>query len=118
MIDAARAAGMTAPFWRDIKETDTLNTRSAKSQNDERHVCPLQLPLIRRCVRMWSNEGETILSPFMGVGSEGVTALELRRRFVGIELNPRYFGVARKNLDKELKARGKAGGLLGLMGVM
>ena len=116
MIDAARAAGMTAPFWRGIKETDTLNTRSSKSPNDERHVCPLQLPLIERCIRMWSNKGDRVLSPFMGVGSEGVKAIELHRKFTGIELNPRYFGVAKKNLDKELRARDKQTGLFGILG--
>jgi len=116
MIDAARAAGMTAPFWRGIKETDTLNTRSSKSPNDERHVCPLQLPLIERCIRMWSNKGDRVLSPFMGVGSEGVKAIELHRRFTGIELNPRYFGVAKRNLDKELRARDKQTGLFGILG--
>lgn len=113
MIDAARAAGMTAPFWRGIKETDTLNTRSAKSPNDERHVCPLQLPLIERCVRMWSNPGEVVLSPFMGVGSEGVSSIKLNRRFIGTELNPRYYGVARKNIRKELAARDAQTNLFG-----
>jgi len=107
MLDEARAAGMVSPFWRGIKETDTLNTRSAKSPNDERHVCPLQLPLIERCIRMWSNKGERVLSPFMGVGSEGVSAIKLHRKFTGIELNPRYFGVAQKNLRIEVDARGK-----------
>ena len=116
MIDSARSAGMVAPFWRGIKETDTLNTRSAKSPNDERHVCPLQLPLIERCIRMWSNEGERVLSPFMGVGSEAVTAVKLNRLFTGIELNPRYFGVAKRNIEKELSARGRQTGLFGLLG--
>ena len=68
--------GEPLPVWTGIKETDTLNTDAAKADDDERHVCPLQLPLIDRCVRLWSNRGETVLSPFMGVGSEGFKALD------------------------------------------
>ena len=102
MFDRGEALGV----WTGIKETDTLNTAAAKSDQDERHVCPLQLPLIDRCIRLWSNKGDTVLSPFMGVGSEGYKALELDRRFIGFELNPRYFGVARRNLDRVLASRG------------
>lgn len=97
--------GEPLPVWTGIKETDTLNTEAAKADEDERHVCPLQLPLIERCIRLWSNPGETVLSPFMGVGSEGYKALELRRKFVGMELNDRYFQVAKSNLDKMLAKR-------------
>jgi DNA modification methylase len=97
--------GEPLPVWTGIKETDTLNTDAAKADEDERHVCPLQLPLIDRCVRLWSNKGEVVFSPFMGVGSEGFKALGRHRRFVGVELNPRYFGVAHKNLDRALRER-------------
>lgn len=99
--------------WTGIKETDTLNTDAAKSDKDERHVCPLQLPLIDRCIRLWSNPGELVLSPFMGVGSEGYKALELYRKFIGFELNPRYFGVAKKNLDRMIASRGAQISLFG-----
>lgn len=91
--------------WHTICETDTLNTDAAKSDQDERHVCPLQLDLIERCVRLWSNRGETVFSPFMGVGSEGFKSLQLRRKFKGAELNPRYYGVAKRNLDRAMMER-------------
>jgi len=99
--------------WADINETNTLNTDAAKADDDERHVCPLQLGLIERCVRLWSNRGETVLSPFMGVGSEGFSSLKLRRRFIGMELNPRYYGVAKKNLERALTERDAQQSLFG-----
>lgn len=105
LFDGLYRRGEPLPVWTGIKETDTLNTDAAKADEDERHVCPLQLPLIDRCIRLWSNRGETVLSPFMGVGSEGYKALELRRKFIGFELNDRYFGVAKKNLDRMLAER-------------
>lgn len=84
------------PVWYGIRETDTLQAPPKK--NDERHLAPLQLGVIERCVRLWSNPGETVLSPFAGIGSEGYEALRLGRRFVGIELKPEYFEVAVQNL--------------------
>lgn len=108
--------GEPMPVWTGIKETDTLNTDAAKADEDERHVCPLQLPLIDRCVRLWSNRGDTVLSPFMGVGSEGFKALGLHRKFIGIELNPRYFGVAKNNLNRALRERDAQQSLFGAMG--
>lgn len=107
--------GEPMPVWMGIKETDTLNTDAAKADEDERHVCPLQLPLIERCVRLWSNRGDTVLSPFMGVGSEGFKALGLHRKFIGVELNPRYFGVAKKNLERALRERDAQQSLFGGM---
>lgn len=86
------------PVWYDINETDTLNVRVAREDADERHICPLQLPLIERCVRLWSNEGELVFSPFAGIGSEGYIALKHGRRFVGIELKASYWKVACENL--------------------
>ena len=82
------------PVWLGIRETDTLNERVAREAADERHVCPLQLPLIERCVRLWSNKGETVLSPFAGIGSEGVVAVRQGRRFVGCELKTSYWKTA------------------------
>lgn len=110
-LDSMYQRGEALGVWTGIKETDTLNTDAAKSDQDERHVCPLQLPLIDRCVRLWSNKGETVLSPFMGVGSEGYVALRNYRKFVGTEINPRYFGVAKKNLDRMIAVRGAQLGL-------
>lgn len=89
-----------SPVWYDIKEMATLNPGSGASEADERHICPLQLPLIERCVRLWSNPGETVLSPFAGIGSEGYVAVQQRRKFVGIELKPSYWATACENLAK------------------
>lgn len=86
------------PVWYDIRETDTLNTRIARDEADERHICPLQLPLIERCVRLWSNKGETVLSPFAGIGSEGVVTVQQGRQFVGCELKPSYWKTACDNI--------------------
>jgi DNA modification methylase len=86
------------PIWYSIRETDTLNTTVARDAADERHICPLQLPLIERCIRLWSNTGETVLSPFAGIGSEGYMAVKLGREFVGCELKPSYWKVAAENL--------------------
>jgi DNA methylase len=88
-----------SPVWMDINQTNTLNVRMAKDGADEKHLCPLQLDLIERAVTMWSNPGDVVLSPFMGIGSEGVTALKLHRRFIGIELKPSYFKHAARYLD-------------------
>lgn len=87
------------PIWSGIRETNTLNTVAAKESADERHICPLQLDLIERVIRLYSNTGETVVSPFAGIGSEGVVALRHNRRFVGVELKPSYFQVAAKNLQ-------------------
>ena len=87
-----------SPVWLDIRETDTLNTAVAKSDKDERHICPLQLGLIDRVVRLWSNRGELVLSPFAGIGSEGFGAIKRGRRFIGCELKPEYWRVACRNL--------------------
>ncbi len=87
-----------SPIWRGIRETKTLNVRTAKHEKDERHICPLQLDLIERVVRLWSNRGETVLSPFAGIGSEGVESIRHGRKFVGCELKPEYWKVACDNL--------------------
>lgn len=87
------------PIWYNIKESDTLNYQVARENDDERHICPLQLGTIERCVRLWSNPGELVLSPFMGIGSEGYVSLKFDRRFVGIELKESYFNNAAKNIS-------------------
>ena len=86
-------------IWTDIAETDTLQFSKAREGTDEKHICPLQLGTIERCVKLWSNPGETVLSPFMGIGSEGYQALRFGRNFIGIELKQSYFDVAVQNLQ-------------------
>lgn len=87
------------PIWYGIRESDTLQAAEARDPDDERHICPLQLETIERCVRLWSNPGELVLSPFAGIGSEGVVSVRKGRRFTGIELKPGYWKVATKNLQ-------------------
>lgn len=87
------------PIWTGIRETDTLQFAQARAEDDTLHLCPLQLPVIDRCIRLWSNPGETVLSPFAGIGSEGYGALRRGRRFVGCELKPEYYRVALRNLQ-------------------
>ncbi len=87
------------PCWHGIRETNTLNVRVARDSADERHICPLQLDFIERCVRLWSNRGELVLSPFAGIGSEGHVALRHGRRFTGCELKPSYWRTAIANLQ-------------------
>ena len=89
-----------------IRETDVLNVTEARSDQDERHLCPLQLSVIERCVKVWSNPGELVYSPFAGIGSEGVVALREGRRFVGGELKPEYWKVACQNLKNATIQRG------------
>lgn len=93
-IDWAEAA------WFDIKETNTLNVAEGRGENDTKHICPLQLDIIDRCVRLFSNPGEIVFSPFTGIGSEGVTAVKLGRRFYGCELKQEYFDAACRNIMK------------------
>ena len=83
----------------DINPYDTLQFRSAREHADERHCCPLQLPVIRRAIKLWTNPGDTVLSPFAGIGSEGYVALKERRRFIGAELKASYFRQAARNLE-------------------
>jgi DNA modification methylase len=88
------------PVWLDIQEGRTLNVTVAREDADERHICPLQLDFIERCVRLWSNPGELVLSPFAGIGSEGYVAVLKGRRFVGVELKPSYWQTAVNNLRR------------------
>ena len=82
-----------------IRETDVLNVSCARDDKDERHLCPLQLGVIERCLKLWSAPGDTVFSPFMGIGSEGYQAIKFGRKFIGTELKPSYFNVAIRNLD-------------------
>ena len=87
-----------SPVWMDIDPSDTLQYRSAREHNDERHICPLQLEVIRRALKLWSNPGDIVFSPFAGIGSELYVALEEGRRAVGAELKTSYYEQARRNL--------------------
>ncbi len=89
---------VASPVWMDIDPNDTLQYRSAREHDDERHICPLQLEVIRRGIELWTNPNDVVLSPFMGIGSEGFVAREMQRRFVGVELKRSYFEQATKNL--------------------
>lgn len=86
------------PIWYGIRESDTLQYQTAREDADERHICPLQLGTIERCIRLWSNQGETVLDPFAGIGSTGYEAIRLGRKFVGVELKKSYFKSATENL--------------------
>ena len=88
-----------SPVWMDIDPGDTLQFTHVRNDKDERHICPLQLGVIRRGIELWSNEGDLVLSPFAGIGSEGYVALEEGRRFIGVELKREYFEWACKNLQ-------------------
>jgi len=88
-----------SPVWMDIDPSDTLQYMSARADEDERHICPLQLGVIRRAMELWTNPGDTVLSPFAGIGSEGYVARQMGRRFVGAELKESYFKQAAENLD-------------------
>ena len=87
-----------SPVWMDINPSDTLQKESARENEDERHICPLQLQVIRRAMELWSNPKDLVLSPFAGIGSEGYVALEMGRRFLGMELKESYFKQAVANL--------------------
>jgi len=87
-----------SPVWMDINPSNTLQFTTARDEKDERHICPLQLDVIHRCLQLWSNPGDVVLSPFMGIGSEGYESILLDRKFVGVELKESYFNVACKNL--------------------
>lgn len=107
-ITAAEWIEWAAPVWYrqtknypgGIRETDVLQYRHAKNVKDEKHLCPLQLGVIERAVKLWSNPGDIVLSPFAGIGSEGFVSLKLKRKFIGFELKKSYYDVAVSNLKK------------------
>lgn len=100
-----------SPVWSDIKQTNTLQYRNARDDKDEQHISPLQLDVIERCIDLWSNPGDTVLTPFMGIGSEVYSAVKMGRKGMGIELKPSYFQQAVKNMAEcEVEAE-KAEGL-------
>lgn len=97
-----------AGWWDDIRETDTLNVKGTKGENDCKHICPLQLGVIKRLVKLYSNPGEIVFSPFAGIGSEGYEALKLGRRFYGCELKDEYHAAALQNLARACRIRDQA----------
>ncbi len=90
---------IASPIWMDIDPSDTLQRESAREHDDERHIAPLQLEVIRRAVELWTNPGDVVLSPFAGIGSEGYVSLQMNRRFVGVELKESYYRMAAENLN-------------------
>lgn len=87
-----------SPIWMDIRQGDTLQFRNARDNDDERHICPLQLDVIERAIQLWSNPGDIVWSPFMGIASEGYIAIQQKRRFIGVELKESYFSLAKNNM--------------------
>jgi DNA modification methylase len=89
-----------SPIWDDINQGRTLNKLPARDDNDEKHMCPLQLDVIERCIHLWTNPGDLVFSPFTGIGSEGYCAVKMGRRFVGTELKPQYWSLACQNIEE------------------
>lgn len=100
-----------SPIWDDINQSRTLNKLPARDENDEKHMCPLQLDVIERCIHLWTNPNDLVFSPFTGIGSEGYCAVKMGRRFIGSELKESYWSVACQNLDD---ATVDQGGLFGV----
>jgi DNA modification methylase/superfamily II DNA or RNA helicase len=95
-----------SPVWSDIKRTDVLNNyKGATNEKDEKHIAPLQLEVIRRCIALWSNKGEKVFTPFMGIGSEPFTAVEMGRYGMGIELKESYFETAVRNINSAVASK-------------
>ena len=88
---------VNSPVWWDINQSDTLN-KGVKDEESERHIAPLQLPVIERCLRLYSNEGDVVFTPFLGIGSEVYQAVKMKRKGIGIELKPAYFKAAVQNI--------------------
>lgn len=93
------------PVWYGIRESNTLQYTTARGANDDKHICPLQLETIERCIKLWSNPGETVLSPFAGIGSEVYQAVRFGRRGIGIELKSGYFRIAVRNLKDAVRIK-------------
>jgi len=94
-----------SPVWMDINPSCTLQYKSARENEDEKHICPLQLDVIERALQLWTNEGDTVLTPFLGIGSEVYQAVKMNRRGVGIELKESYFNQACRNVEAALQER-------------
>jgi DNA modification methylase len=97
---------LASPVWMKVNQTKVLNGRQAKGDHDERHICPLQLDVIERCLTLYSNPGDLVLDPFNGIGSTGYQAVKMGRRYIGIELKPEYARQAAKFLQGAEQASG------------
>lgn len=93
-----------SPVWFDIRRTDILNANGSRTEEDEKHICPLQLTVIRRAIQLWTNPNDIVMTPFLGIGSEAYVALEEGRRAIGIELKPSYFNQAVRNCEGVVQA--------------
>ena len=89
-----------SPVWMDIRQSNTLNGKSAREEQDERHICPLQLDVIARGINLWTNENDIVLDPFAGIGSSNYVALKMGRRTIGVELKENYYSLALENVEK------------------
>lgn len=89
---------LASPVWMDINPSDTMQYQSAREHDDERHICPLQLEVIKRGIRLWTRPGDVVLSPFAGIGSEGHCAIQMGRKFIGAELKKSYYEQGARNL--------------------
>ena len=89
-----------SPVWMDIRQSNTLNGKSAREEQDERHICPLQLDVIARGINLWTNENDIVLDPFAGIGSSNYVALKMGRRTIGVELKENYYNLAIDNVEK------------------
>ena len=103
-IDVDTWQKFASPVWPDINYSNTLNGRAARGDHDEKHICPLQLDTINRAITLWSNAGDTVLTPFLGIGSEVYEAIRLHRFGMGFELKESYFNEAIKNV-KSMEAQ-------------
>ena len=108
-IDVNTWQKYASPVWHDINYGDTLNRSGAKEDKDEKHLTPLQLQTIHRCIKLWSNHGEIVFDPFMGIGSTGYEAIKLDRKALGIELKESYFDMALKYLLNAEKENSQSG---------
>lgn len=100
-----------SPIWMDINPSNTLQKNSCRSEKDERHICPLQLDVIERALQLWTNEGDTVLTPFGGIGSEGYQSLKMNRKAILCELKQEYFEQIPKNMEMAIKERQNSIGL-------
>jgi len=94
---------IASPIWMDINQSDTLQFRTAREEDDERHIAPLQLEVIERALLLWSNPNDVVFSPFLGIGSEGYQSIKQGRRFIGTELKPSYFQLAKRNMEQAVQ---------------
>jgi len=94
-----------SPIWDDINQTNTLNFTEGRDSDDERHICPLQLDVIERCLQLWTMPGDLVVTPFLGIGSEAYMAVKMGRKAIGAELKDSYFNLAARNVEQATKTQ-------------